>query len=257
MDSSSPIRKLPAELLTQIYLNFDNVGDANHLARTFKTAYLVWKRDTYKICRAILPRCIPSYDRTREAADAYIQGYCRMEDGRAFLDRHGARIVASVFGAQLTLYMSRTATLQLKLFEEYMHCRPVWMADPHELPFSHERAHQYQYDGRLTSGEKRRFRYYYLKLWTLSAMPPESARETMQSMNGLQRRRLQNFAKAWMGRWHPHLYIALMMRDNVWDQFFTLVYNDFGKDLVEAWEYHATCGSSSVRRDLKSERCHW
>jgi hypothetical protein len=73
MANPTPIKSLPVELITEIFVSLDSIADVTHLAETSKFFSNIWKLHAVTICGIILPRKIPSYEKVSELAVAVIR----------------------------------------------------------------------------------------------------------------------------------------------------------------------------------------
>lgn len=233
---ATTIQTLPAELLIEIFKSLDSVNDSNNLQQASKILHNVWSFNTRTICKTVLPRCIPSFYRVVTLSDIIINRLECYQSCRSVIDEHS-----------LLLNNSRTAALQLDLFEEDRRRRPYWWfvdqtwwdADPGYKP-----------PEILSPNERRRFRYFYYELWRLTLIPPAEAKKTIDAMCGYLKECFADFSLRWMDRWRITLPDEVLVPSYRWEEHLGYYKLCFAKDMREARSFHKFHGLGRVRRKL-------
>lgn len=185
MANSTPIRRLPVELITEIFGSLDSIADVTHLARTSKFFRDIWNLHTVTICGAILPCKIASYEQVSELAIAVI---------RQKLGHGGPAQISDdspINKARVTVWISRAAGLQIQKYEsafDRVPCSCACSPDPRlsrnpsddepREPVTHDPRHPVK----LCAHEQSDFLNLYYKLWMLTTMPRASAEAVLESM---------------------------------------------------------------------------
>lgn len=173
MANCTPIKRLPVELITEVFETLDDIADVAHLARTSRFFSDIWKLHAVTICRAILPRMIPSYEKVNELADALIQQDIRDEGPYRIYDLNPyPTFEDSPFNkARVTVCLSRAFALQIKE-SEYIH--------------------------NLDGPERSHVIDLYHELWMLTKMPRALAKATLRSVTPSQLSPLDRFGSLWI-----------------------------------------------------------
>ncbi len=187
MANASPIKRLPVELITEIFESFDSIADVTHLARISRFFADTWKLHAVTICGAILPRIILSYETVSELAVAVIRQKIRSEgSGRIFED-------SPINKAKMIVWLSRAAALQTLRYESTYtrvlfgyacSCNPGLPETYNDLGPNAPK---------LCAHERNQFLDFYYELWMLTTMPRASAKAILESMPPSQLGPLQRF----------------------------------------------------------------
>lgn len=171
MANPTHIRRLPVELITEIFKSLDSIADVTHLARTSQFFSDIWKLHIATICGAILPRIILFYEQVSELAVAVI----RQKMGRGDLER--ILKDSSINKAKVTVWLSRAAALQIQKYEStYDQVPPEFACSCNPRPSG------YGPDApKLCVHERSKFFFYY-ELWMLTTMPRASTKAILESM---------------------------------------------------------------------------
>lgn len=155
MANSTPIKRLPVELITEVFEFLDDIADVAHLARTSKLFSDIWKLHAVTICGVVLPRKIPFYEKVNELADAVIQQKIRDE---------GLGQISEKFPmnkARVAVWLSQAFAFRIKQYRS-----------PHTPDYLHH----------LDVTECDHFAELYHELWMLTTMPRASAKAILESM---------------------------------------------------------------------------
>ncbi len=181
MANPTPIKSLPVELITEIFVSLDSIADVTHLAETSTFFSNIWKLHAVTICGIILPRKVPSYEKVSELAVAVI----RQKMGR------GGPAISK---AKMTVWLSRAAALQMQKYESAHDRVPCSLAACCCGPRLSFDSSDFTPNGvKLCADERSNFSDFYYELWMLTTMPRASATAILESMPPSQLNPLRRF----------------------------------------------------------------